>query len=551
MIGIADDALGTYFLAAKYFYVLLFALWVALVYRFRQAWILVGGTVLACVYAYLVVQAPLGRPYALYPGTDRTFNVAMVATAATGHSAFESYQVGFGDHEPLWRWSMSVVSLRDPANVVLVYSFLTPVVMLLLALSLYFGLRAGDRASASRWELALVVYCVLLLSSAPNERFGVFESFWPMTLLLKPNHVLGFVLIPWWMRAFTRRRTLVAALVLALLSWVFLLHWAYLGVGLALYPVTAKLLGRAPEWKRAWLVAAVSLAAAVPYIIFLFDNFPPTQTTVGLQIWESTYAFREGYWNVFAVGYEHGLVFILSLAGLWVMLRRKSEIDVLWLSVVAGLAVIWLAYLLGFALRKTVEPEEFYFFARFVLAVASGTGAYFVIEQAGKLVSKPITVVPRGVCLFLLLTLPLSFPYWWNPVTMGRYFDRSRPPIPDEVIHFAAWARDATDPDAVFVSGPRTASWIAALSGRRVLLTGSLRPPNDYERRRDLTERLLERPDQDGFEAAHDEYHVTHVALDSDLMEEFDVDRATVASLPWLTKVYGNDELSVYELDLH
>ena len=81
--------------------------------------------------------------------------------------------------------------------------------------------------------------------------------------------------------------------------------------------------------------------------------------------------------------------------------------------------------------------------------------------------------------------------------------------------------------------------------------TGSLRPPNDYERRRDLTERMLERPDPDGFEAAHNEYHVTHVVLDSDLMEEFDVDRAALASLPWLTKVYGNDELSVYELDLH
>ena len=165
--------------------------------------------------------------------------------------------------------------------------------------------------------------------------------------------------------------------------------------------------------------------------------------------------------------------------------------------------------------------------------------------------SKPIAVVPRGVCLFLLLTLPLSFPYWWNPATMDRYFDRSRPPIPDEVTHFAAWVRDATDPDAVFVAGPRTASWIAALSGRRVLLAGSLRPPNDYERRRDLTERMLERPDPDGFEAAHNEYHVTHVVLDSDLMEEFDVDRAALASLPWLTKVYGNDELSVYELDLH
>ena len=200
---------------------------------------------------------------------------------------------------------------------------------------------------------------------------------------------------------------------------------------------------------------------------------------------------------------------------------------------------------------STSAVAKFYFFARFVLAVASGTGAYFVIEQAGKLVSKPIAVVPRGVCLFLLLTLPLSFPYWWNPATMDRYFDRSRPPIPDEVTHFAAWVRDATDPDAVFVAGPRTASWIAALSGRRVLLAGSLRPPNDYERRRDLTERMLERPDPDGFEAAHNEYHVTHVVLDSDLMEEFDVDRAALASLPWLTKVYGNDELSVYELDLH
>ena len=68
MIGITDDSLGTYFLAAKYFYVLLFALWVALVHRFRQAWILVGGTVLACVYAYLVVQAHARATLRALPG---------------------------------------------------------------------------------------------------------------------------------------------------------------------------------------------------------------------------------------------------------------------------------------------------------------------------------------------------------------------------------------------------------------------------------------------------------------------------------------------------
>ena len=104
------------------------------------------------------------------------FNVAMASTAATGHSPFESYQVGFGDHEPFWRLLMSWLSLGDPENVLVLYAFLTPAVILLLALSLYFGLRP-DEGTGRKWELAFIVYAVLLLNSSPHERFGVFESF--------------------------------------------------------------------------------------------------------------------------------------------------------------------------------------------------------------------------------------------------------------------------------------------------------------------------------------------------------------------------------------
>ena len=85
---------------------------------------------------------------------------------------------------------MSWLSLGDPENVRVIYAFLTPGVILLLALSLYFGLRPGE-GDERKWELAFIVYAVLLLNSSPHERYGVFESFWPMTFLLKAESRAG------------------------------------------------------------------------------------------------------------------------------------------------------------------------------------------------------------------------------------------------------------------------------------------------------------------------------------------------------------------------
>ena len=45
-------------------------------------------------------------------------------------------------------------------------------------------------------------------------------------------------------------------------------------------------------------------------------------------------------------------------------------------------------------------------------------------------------------------------------------------------------------------------------------------------------------------------YHVTHLAIDPDLIEEFHVDASDFATLPWLHNVYRDDSLSVYEIHL-
>lgn len=545
-----DSDLQSTFLVAKYAFVALFGLWLLGLRRWPRPWLLVAGAVAFCLFAYATMLWPLERPYAMQPGLDRMFNLAMGATAATGHSIFESYQVGFGDHEPLWRLILRILSFGDPENVLVVYPFLTPAVIGLLALSLYFVPRSEG---CDRWELAFVVYSVLLLSSSPSERFGVFQSFWPMTFLLKPNHVLGFVLLPVWIRVFTSASRLVrgigAGLLLGLLSWVFLLHWAYVIVGVALYPLLARWLKRAPETGRTAIVVGLSVLIAGPYVVFLLFSFPPGDSVVGRQVWESTAAFREGFYNLFSVGYEHGFVFFLSLAGIARMIRRRTSTDLVWLALLLGALAGWVGYLLAFQMRRIIEPEEFYFYARFLLSVAAGIGGYGLLRGAVGRFERFGPFGSRALPLFLLVTLPLSFPYWWNPPRMDRYYRFGLDPVPEEMVELGAWTRAATSPDAVFMASPDTACWIAALAGRRVLLTGSYRAPNDYEARQSLTVRLLATRERRVFREAVGSYRVTHLALDDAYLEPVDAELSDFETLAWLREVYAGGGVRVLEID--
>ncbi len=96
----ATVSLDIFFLVLRYAYVFLFLGWLLVLLRSPRPWLVAAGSLGFAWFAYFAIQFPLARPYALFPRTDRMFNVAMASTASTGHSPFESYQVGFGDHEP-------------------------------------------------------------------------------------------------------------------------------------------------------------------------------------------------------------------------------------------------------------------------------------------------------------------------------------------------------------------------------------------------------------------------------------------------------------------
>lgn len=554
--------LASFFLAAKYVYVLLFGVVVFLVYRWKRPWLLVVGTIGLCVYAWMAGETPLKRLYAFAPPYDRMFNVAMTATSATGHSPFESYQVATADLEPFWRLAMRVAARGRPENVLDLYPYLPGLVLVLLPLSLYFALGRSKRDESDavmerRWEVALIVYAVMLLNSSSHEQFGVFRSFWAMNFLLKPNHVLGFVLIPLWVWAWTSPlrwcRTFGAGVILAALAWVFLMHWSYVLVGLAAYPLVARWAGRPPELGRTSLVAGISFLAAVPYVVFLVSNFHwGYGGAVAQKIWLQ-FGYEEGFFNVFSVGYEHGLLFFLSLAGIAGMAARRGKEDVLWLALLLGTVVGWAGYVLLIGFQKIIEPDEFYFYSRFLLSVAAGSGAYFTIKAAEGLVrgslnnghNGNVSTNPRLVSLFLLLTLPLSVPYWWNPPEMDRYYHLALEPIPTERSVLGEWIRENTSPDDVFVAGSETSLWIAALSGRRVLLTGHHRPSYDYEDRKDLERRLLADREPAAYREAWDRFQVTHLALDSEFVSALEIDSEQLESLPWLELVFEGEAVKI------
>ena len=151
--------------------------------------------------------------------------------------------------EPFWAVLTAVaVRLGHRAAPRASIRFLPLVMACGFALSLFFALRPlpgadgpapDDPEPWSGWERALVALSATLLSSAPLDYAAPYRVPWAMTFLLKPNHSLGLVLLPWVVRAFAGirrgRDRLIVGLLLHLLGWAFVIHMGAFCVGLVTF----------------------------------------------------------------------------------------------------------------------------------------------------------------------------------------------------------------------------------------------------------------------------------------------------------------------------
>jgi hypothetical protein len=435
-----------------------------------------------------------------------------------------------------------------------VYAFLPLFMAWAMALAFYFCLRVDESAEAwSGWERAFVAGFVTLLSSAPLDFTGPYGGPWAMTFLLKPNHALGLALFPVVLWTFARARgwsgRLLAALLLQGLAWAFILHFVYVACGLVVFAVLSWL-DRRDDLRRDLIDVAAGIGlnalVAAPIVVTLvlerLRSAPEAHSVLPI---ESAHLLE-------ATARGDG-IFLLGAWGAVVAYRRGDRMGRLLSAQVLGALLIWLGFAGLSALNLVEQPDEIAAWLRFLAAAAAGVGAWDLVARAARSWSSAAIDPSRRAAAALLLALPWTLPYWWDPGRMDRYFRGSTAPLPETLRAAGEFLRTRTPGSVVLAGDEPFARWAAALAGRRSLLSTNAMKPRDFDRRRLVLETLFRARDASTVRDAAAAYAVTHLVATPEVLARYGVSLADMDARGDLRRVFtagdpAGDFLAIFEI---
>jgi hypothetical protein len=486
--------------------------WVALVLRLRRPAVVLGGVLLANAYVWLISSWPLQRIYALGPSADRLTNVAWCTMVAAGAPPLQTTQVGQIHFEPFWGVLVAALGGFDADRVLALYPFLSLLVALAFPLALYSGLEPAQPGGGwSAWERAAAALAGSLLIAMPFDYVSVYRVPWVRMFLLKPNHSVALVLLPLFLRVFVRLRgwgsRIAAGLFLHLLAWAFVLHMAYIAVGLVVYAAWALLASR-PDARRALTdvatVIGVNVLIVSPYLVMLLVGYPFLTPSAAQQIAPASPHLLE-------MTFRLGPLFPLGAWGVVVAHRRGDRLGRVWSAQVVGAYLIWLGYLALSAMHQARERDEIAFWVRILMAVSAGIGAWDLAARLGARWRGTLATPARRAAALLALALPWCLPYWWEPGRMDVMFAGSLAPLPRHIVEPAAYIRRHAEPRAVVASDPDYSRWLAALGARRVLRDAHMHFTADHRERDRVLDTLLRDTDGARVAAAAARYQIRYL----------------------------------------
>jgi hypothetical protein len=512
-IGVSNLDVERFLATGRHLFPLLALGWLAVGLRLRRPAFVAGGVALANAYAWLLTSYPLQSLYGMGTSEDRLGNLGLCQVVAAGNSPLRTTQVGQLHFEPFWSLLVALASGFDTRRVLSLYAYLPLAVMVGFVAALYLALRPPrGLVGWSPGERAAVAAFTTLVASSPLDFAHLYRVPWAHMFLLKPNHALGLVLLPLFLCAFSRIRSLrgavLAGLVLHLMGWAFVLHMVYTCVGLVVF-VALSWLSRHPDARSdlrdAAVAIGVNLAVVSPYLVMLFVGYPFLVRSQ-LQTISATSP------HLLETTLRTGVVFWVGLWGLWVAWRRGDRLGRLWTAQVLGAQLLWAGYLGLSAIGLARERDEIYFWCRFLLAGSAGLGAWDLLgrlcRRAAWLPSESARLAVLGV-----LALPLLLPTWWDPSRMDLYFRGSLPPVSEIQRAPAEFIRDRTPPHAVMAGDFTVARFVAAWSGRRAVLSRGMGMTSDYHTRLAVHETLLRAEDGEVARQAAARYGVTHLLI--------------------------------------
>lgn len=547
-----------FFQIAGVVYLLAFAAWLARLWRTQRSgpW----GPLALAVLWWGAVNFPLQRLYGLLMPGDRLRNLSWCASAAAGNPPWESGVAGERALEPAWSLLVSLVALRDPGRVMVVYPWLTPLSLTLVALGLWWATREPAEAAPGRLRAMLAVFFVLLACAFPLDPDSHFRDFWSRSFLLKPNHTLGFALVAAVIAVLARplswRRTLAAVALFGALTLVFIVHWALLLWCLGCYALLLLWRRRHQELRELGrLAVALALAAAVvagPYVAFIARGFPHAFTLdrgyAGDPLrspWGDRAPVSESL--LMLASFDLGPLLLLAGIGAFVAWRRGRPTDLLWLSLLLGAYGAWAVTGALFAIGRARAADEVYFFLRFTVMVHAAFGAAALLERLAHSIgagssrwAATLGTPTRAAVPFLLCWLPLTVPWWSYPPTMDTHFRLALEPLPAPIDSLAGWLRKNARGSDVVLAGDAVGPWIPALSGRRIW------PPPRTAAAAESNLALLRGEDLTQARELLNRSGIRFVTADASLLEQYGLRPGELDSNPLLRRVFETGEVVLY-----
>ena len=204
-----------------------------------------------------------------------------------------------------------------------------------------------------------------------------------MTFLLKPNHAVGLVLLPWVLRAFAGitgwRSRIAAGLLLHLMGWAFVIHMGATCIGLVVFALLG-LAARRPDARRdAMDVAAVigiNLLVVSPYLVLLL---------LGHGVFQGNPRHQIPPWSPHLLEATARLGWMLPLA-VWggVVAWRRDRLGRAWAAQAVGALVLWLAFYPLSALEQAKERDDVFYWLRFLAAAMAAIGAWDLARRGAR-----------------------------------------------------------------------------------------------------------------------------------------------------------------------
>ena len=526
--------LGAYFIGWKYVFSLLFLLWAIGLLRWPSRLWLLGGTLLLATVAIVGLALPLERPYGLVEDRAGLFELATPMVAAARGTPAEGWLVAETNPFPLWSFVLAVTSGHDTERLLAFYRWIPALALSFFAFALYGWISTIEtEGSSRRWGAPLAVFLAIFLST---DRLGFLRegaTLWTETFWLRPRIACAMSLLfsfLWTLgRAEGLRGFLTAAGLLAATAWTEP-QIALLGAAGTLGPALARRSGRAVLS----LVVAGALFAVWP--VPLVSRWPGASG-----------AWTGGLGALYSLTIDRGLIFVLATYGSCRLLgssrNRSSE---LFLGLLGTTFALYFVGCWSPAVSQWLDRDLVTRIASFLLASAAGLGLSSLLAGLPPHLDRSLD--SRVLALFLVVSLPWCFPYWWHAVRMDETYRQSLVPVSRQRVELAAWIRSNTSSDAVFTAGPTYGPWIGALTGRRLLWVEGAAELSDG--RRQAQSSILESRDSVEIRAAVEKWGVTHVAwgrLDADGPFEFHSDFAKKS--PMFSEVHSQRRwVVVYEI---